>query len=232
MDQPDSARPDSGARITLTPDMRPVGAGERDSAAAPSEPAEKPVRPQRPPRAPQGPILLATIGLVLGLAATGIAAWTYMDGQREILRLSTELAQLRVSLDLYARNGAGSSTALADLAERLDSLEQNWRGAAVPLPETASAEEAAAPAQPSPGGEDCLPPGMRLLVAAGDNYPICGENASVEVGVVDNGYIALADGTTVPSGATMPLPDSACTIGVTSDGDEGLTGYAEIRVSC
>jgi len=49
---------------------------------------------------------------------------------------------------------------------------------------------------------------------------------------VDNGYITLSDGTSVPSGGSMPLPGSPCMIAVTSGGDEGVTGYAEIRVSC
>ncbi len=73
---------------------------------------------------------------------------------------------------------------------------------------------------------------MRLLVASGDAYAVCDQPGTVEVSVVDNGYITLSDGTSVPSGGSMPLPGSPCMIAVTSGGDEGLTGYAEIRVSC
>ena len=54
----------------------------------------------------------------------------------------------------------------------------------------------------------------------------------IDVSLVDSGYITLVDGTLVPSGVAVPLPNSACTISVTSSGDEGLTGYAEIRVTC
>jgi hypothetical protein len=73
---------------------------------------------------------------------------------------------------------------------------------------------------------------MRLLVAAGDIFPICGVGTSIEVMTVSNGYITLTDGTTVPSGSAVPLVGTACMIGVTSNGDEAVTGFAEIRVSC
>ena len=158
------------------------------------------------------------------------SGWVYVEGQREIVRLSTELAQLKVSLDLYARSGA-SSAGLTDLTERLTELEQAARSNAVPMP-SAPANAADSAAAPTPSGEDCLPEGMRLLVAAGDSYPICGQAAEVSVSFVDNGYITLSDGTSVASGGTTPLPGSACTLAVTSGGDEGLTGYAEIRVTC
>ena len=73
---------------------------------------------------------------------------------------------------------------------------------------------------------------MRILVAAGDSYPICGQNTAITVANVDNGFMSLSDGTMVVSGGTMPLPGTSCMIGVTSGGDEGVTGYAEIRVTC
>jgi hypothetical protein len=79
---------------------------------------------------------------------------------------------------------------------------------------------------------DCLPSGMRLLVAAGDSYPVCGTETTIEVMNVSNGYISLTDGTTVPSGSTVPLPGTSCMIAVTSGGDEATTGFAEIRVTC
>ncbi|NMA97003.1 MAG: hypothetical protein GX970_02665 [Phyllobacteriaceae bacterium] len=227
MVRPESDREDDGAGIVLTPDMRP-------SSGRPIEPAER--AEARPSRLP---FLLGVTGAVFGLAALGITGWSYVEDQREIRRLATEVAQLRLSLDLYARGSNAAETdapaattdpALTDLANRLAILEQNWRGNAVPSPTTTA--PAAVGAQASPDDADCLPSGMRLLVAAGDSYPICGQPASVNIGQVDNGYIVLSDGTAVASGGSMPLPNSACTIGVTSSGDEGLTGYAEIRVSC
>jgi hypothetical protein len=176
------------------------------------------------------PGLVALGAILFGLSAFAFSGWVYVEGQREIVRLSTELAQLKVSLDLYVRNGGGSAD-LTDLTERLTELEQAARSNAVPMP-SAPANAADSAAAPTPSGEDCLPEGMRLLVAAGDSYPICGQAAEVSVSFVDNGYITLSDGTSVASGGTTPLPGSACTLAVTSGGDEGLTGYAEIRVTC
>ncbi|SMQ86313.1 hypothetical protein SAMN06295905_3617 [Devosia lucknowensis] len=226
MDQPESAPKPDAASITLSPDQRPV---------ADEAPASRGVRRQRGNR---WPLILAASGLVLGVAAIGAASYVHMEGQREILRLSTELAQLRVSLDLYART-ATSADDLTTIDTRLSALEQGALGSGVPMPATAAVAEGVAP-PPAPAATasadadaDCLPVGMRLLVASGDRYPICEHNAEVAVSVVDNGYITLGDGTSVASGGTSPLPGNpACTIAVTSGGDEGLTGYAEIRVTC
>lgn len=229
MDRPESDRDHGGAGIVVTPDMRPSNVPH----AAPAR-----VRPS----SSRAPLLLGLTGALLGLAALGVAGWSYFEDQREIKRLATDVAQLRLSLDLYARGNqasaagpaaaapAANDTVITDLANRLAILELNWRGSSVPTP--AAAPQAVAGAQPGADDADCLPSGMRLLVAAGDSYPICGQPASVAVSQVDNGFILLADGTAVPSGGSVPLPNSACTIGVTSGGDEGLTGYAEIRVSC
>lgn len=220
MDQPDSAGERTG-RITLTPDMRPVG------AAAPLSPAGRRGRQAR--GGTTLPILLGLFGLLAGLGGLAAAAWVHIENQAETRRLATEIAQLRVSLDLYAqKSGQADSGALTELANRLAVLEQNWRTSSVPAPAAATAT--AAPA--ASGNEDCLPEGMRILVAEGDSYPICGQPVNVEVGQVANGYMVLVDGTTIASGGSMPLPGSSCTIGVTSSGDEGLTGYAEIRVTC
>lgn len=183
------------------------------------------------PRSGRWGIALGLAGLVFGLGALAVSAWTYNEGQREILRLSTELAQLRVSLDLYARNGADSA-ALTEMDERLIALEQGALGDGVPMPASATAAAPEAAVDPA-SSEDCLPVGMRLLVASGDSYPICGQSVDVTVSAVADGYITLSDGTSVASGGTTPLPGNpACTIAVTSGGDEGLTGYAEIRVNC
>ncbi len=166
-------------------------------------------------------VTLGALGLVAGLAALGGTGMLYLQSQRDVLRLSTELAQLRVSLDLYARN-----------AIRQEAEAPAPEVAETPvLPDIAPAGTAIA-TPVSAGNEDCLPAGMRLLVAAGDSYPVCDQTVSIDVAAVDNGYVMLSDGTTVPSGGTMPLLGSSCTIGVTSSGDEGLTGYAEIRVNC
>lgn len=232
MDQPQSAKSSDGTE--------PVGIDEMRSPEVKVEPAHwrdldapRSGRPaardlSRPRRLSS---VLAFGAVLLAMSALAFAGWIYAEGQREILRLSTELAQLRVSLDLYIRNGSGEAVDLTAMTDRLAALEQRVSGEDVPMPaaptpatpETTSAADANA---------DCLPEGMRLLVAAGDSYPICEQSAVVSVSFVDNGYITLDDGTSVASGGTMPLPGSACTLAVTSGGDEGLTGYAEIRVTC
>lgn len=211
MQQAEGERPDDGAQITLTPDMRP---GRSASAAS---------------RRPGGrlAIWLGLLGLLAGLAGFAAAAWTYTEARSESRRIASEIAQLRVSLELYGRNsGAMDQTGLTELANRVAVLEQDWRG------DPAPAAAVNAPAGPTPGDEDCLPPGMRILVAEGDSYPVCGQSAAVNIAQVANGYIMLLDGTTIASGGSILLPDSPCTISVTSSGDEGLTGYAEIRVTC
>ena len=222
MDQPRSEPDLSGAEITLTPDMRP--------GANASPRTEKPKREaaSRQPRTRTGRAgtVLGTLGLLAGLTALGGTAWLYQQSQREVLRLSTELAQLRVSLDLYARNATAS-------AAPAPATTQAEPTATTALPDIAPEVTPSPPAQTATSsGEDCLPAGMRLLVAAGDSYPICDQPITIDVGAVDNGYVMLADGTTIPSGGSLPLVGTQCTIGVTSSGDEGLTGYAEIRVTC
>lgn len=189
--------------------------------------------PPHATRPPRWPGLVAIGGLLLALGNLGYAYWTHSQGQTEILRLSTELAQLRVSLDLYARNGA-DGPGLSDLDQRLSAIEQSALSNAVPMPTApVAAPELESTTPQAADQEDCLPEGMRLLVASGDTYPICGQLAEVAVSAVANGYITLADGTSIASGGTTPLPGlPACTIAVTSGGDEGVTGYAEIRVTC
>ncbi len=218
MDQPEPDRSSEGSGITLTPDMRPVS-----ETGAPASP---PPRPYRPVLA----TTIAILGLVAGLAGVGAAAWIYAEGQAETRRLASEIAQLRVSLDLYARGNSQETASsggeqLAELANRLAILEANWRESPAPAPAITTTPAAA-------NNEDCLPSGMRILVAEGDSYPVCGQPAVVNVSQVANGYVMLLDGTTIASGGSILLAGGHCTIGVSSGGDEGLTGYAEIRVTC
>lgn len=232
LDQPQSPHQQDSTRITLTPDMRPFSAGQKDMADGPAPGPEGRPAPRNRRPSNRWPLLLGAGGVVFGVAALGFSVWTYGEGQKEVLRLSTELAQLRVSLDLYGRSLTGD-TGLAEVTERVTALEQGALGGTVPMPATTAATAASEPPAAADTSEDCLPVGMRLLVAAGDSYPICGQTADISVSFVDNGYITLGDGTSVASGGTTPLPGNpACTIAVTSGGDEGLTGYAEIRVSC
>ena len=197
---------------------------------------EKRVEPASRSRLPFANILSVIVGLV-GIAALGASAWVYSETQREIVRLSTDIAQLRLSLELFGRQqGAPSGTdnaSLTDLSNRLAILEQSWRGApaASDLP-AVPAPAAAAPATATAEGGDCLPPGTRFMVAAGDRYPVCGTAAVVEIGSVDEGFISLGDGTIIAQGGNIALPNSACMIGVVPMEGGAISGFAEIRVTC
>lgn len=227
-EKPSETKSPEAALVGVTPDMR---LGAREKLEAPVS------RPARKRRGLRSGVLLGGVAALVGLASLAASAWIYTEMQREMLRISTEMAQLRLSLDLYAQRStgvpaAGGTPDLSALENRLAILEQNWRGGAGGTAQPAALPPVAAPAETSQSDGDCLPSGMRLLVAAGDAYPICGTETSIEVMNVSNGYISLTDGTTVPSGSTVPLPGTACMIAVTSGGDEATTGFAEIRVTC
>lgn len=179
------------------------------------------------------PVLVAGLAAI-GLAGVGAAFWMHAETQREMARLATDVAQLRLSLELYARQqGTPSGTdsaALQDLSNRLAILEGNWRNA--PAPATAATLPEIDTAAASASQEDCLPTGTRFLVAAGDNYPICGTTGAVAIGSIDNGFLSLADGTIIASGGALALPAIGCTLAVVSAGESGMTGYGEIRVTC
>lgn len=199
---------------------------------------------RRPPpealrrRLPLSNVLSFVVGMV-GIAAIAASAWIYSDTQREIMRLSTDIAQLRVSMELFGRqqgtpSGTDTST-LTDLANRLAILEESWRNGPVAAPAaTLPALPAATPATPATTAEggDCLPSGTRFMVAAGDRYPVCGTGAVVEIGSVDDGFISLADGTVIAQGGNIALPNSSCMIGVVPSDGAAISGYAEIRVTC
>jgi hypothetical protein len=225
-----------GAAITGNVGLAPSRHRRRALEQTPPVESEPPLVPTaaapRRRRIAPGTLLGLVAGLV-GLAALGASAWVYAQTQRDIVRLSTELAQVRLSLELFGRQqGTPSGTdnaSLEDLTNRLTILEDNWRepAAAPALPET---PEAASAGAASAG--DCLPTGTRFLVTAGDSYPICGIAGSIAIGSVDNGFLSLADGTIIASGGTIAMPGTSCMIGVVSAGEDGMTGFAEIRVSC
>lgn len=185
-------------------------------------------------------ILSFVVGLV-GVAALGASAWVYSETQRDIVRLSTDMAQLRVSIELFGRQqGTPSGTdnaSLSDLSNRLAILEESWRSAppAAAEPQTslpATPATAATPAAVEAASGDCLPTGTRFMVAAGDRYAVCGTGAVVEIGSVDNGFISLSDGTVIAQGGNIALPNSACMIGVVPSDGGSISGFAEIRVTC
>lgn len=208
------------------------------------EPSPRPLPPVLPRRNRLGgQALLSFVAGLVAVGAIAAAAWVYADTQRDLRRLSTEMAQIRVSLELFNQQLATPGTAAApagdallDLGNRLAILEESWRNqsAAAPAPGTLPPlpGSAAAPAAAAASGDDCMPPGTRFLVTGGDNYPICGSGAEVNISAVEAGYVALADGTTIPNGGNALLRGTTCTVAVVSSGADGMTGYAELRVSC
>ena len=214
-----------------------------DEIAAP-QPSERSLPPApRRRRRIGGQQLLSFVAGLVAVGAIAASAWIYTDTQRDIRRVSTEMAQIRLSLELFNQQRpsaapaveAPASDALLDLSNRLAILEESWRAksAAAPAPGTLPALPAqAATPQTTASGDDCMPPGTRFLVTGGDNYPVCGNGAEVNVSAVEAGYVALVDGTTIPNGGNALLRGTKCMVAVVSSGADGMTGYAELRVTC
>ena len=183
-------------------------------------------------------LLSVAVGLI-GLAALGASAWVYAETQREIKRVSTDIAQIRVSLELFNRqqtagSGETASSSAGDLqalSNRLALLEANQQAAPAAAALPALPGDAATGATVATGG-DCLPVGTRFMMSAGDSYAVCDTTATVGIAAVDNGYVTLTDGTIVAQGGTIALPGTRCMLGVLPDAGDGLSGFAEVRVIC
>ena len=205
------------------------------------EPSSAPQTGKPGRRAPLSNILSFVVGLV-GIAAIGAATWVYVETQRDISRISTDIAQIRLSLELYGQRAPAEATttssddSLLDLSNRLAILEQSWRSSLFTPGDTnvpaAPTTAFTPPAAPATNDGDCLPPGTRFMVAAGDSYAVCGTSAKVEIGAVDDGFISLADGTVIAQGGNIGLPGTQCMIGMLPTEDGSISGYAEIRVVC
>lgn len=185
---------------------------------------------------PWSTLLSVVVGLV-GVSALVASAWVYGETRRDVARISSDIAQLRVSLELFGRQqGTPSATdgaSLTDLANRLAILESNWRTApATPQTVLPQALATAPTTAPAATDGDCLPTGTRFLVMAGDSYPVCGVAGTVAIGAVDNGFMTLGDGTVIAAGGNIGLPGTQCMIGVVSAGQQDMAAFAEIRVTC
>lgn len=208
-----------------------------------SEPREgnSPDLPERPRRRLLGPNLLGFVAGLVGVAALGASAWVYAETRRDFGRLATDIAQIKLSLELFNRqqgdavaSEAPDTAALTDLSNRISLLEENWRSGAPSAPATLPplAPSGTAGTVPLPTDGDCLPTGTRFMVAAGDVYPVCGTPAKVAIGGVDDGFITLSDGTVIAQGGTVGLPESQCMIAVVPTQGGAISGFAEIRVTC
>ena len=193
---------------------------------------------------PRTSLLSLAVG-VIALVALGATAWLYAETQREIKRVSTDIAQIRLSLELFGKQQAAAGTDTADgtadssaddllaLSNRLALLEAS-QASAPPAPTSLPALPAGAAAAGggAASGEDCLPVGTRFMMAAGDSYPVCGTTGVVAIAAVDNGYVTLSDGTIIAQGGTVGLNGTQCMLGVMPSEGDGLSGFAEVRVSC
>ncbi|MET3901140.1 hypothetical protein ABIB57_005110 [Devosia sp. UYZn731] len=194
------------------------------------EPETRPAKPAQSAR-----LLVFAVGLV-AVAAIATSAWVYAETQRDLNRVATDIAQIRISLQLFSQQqrpgdiAVPASDTLQDLSNRLGILEQNWRGQAST---SGTAAPAAGVTAATTGPQtDCIPQGKRFLVANGDSYPICGTPAVVSVTEVAATYVSFTDGTIITAGGNAILKGTQCTLSVVSSGADGMTGYAELRVGC
>ncbi|WEK04635.1 MAG: hypothetical protein P0Y65_21070 [Candidatus Devosia phytovorans] len=188
-------------------------------------------------RGPSGAVLLSFVVGLVAAASLGTSAWVYRDTQRQIAAVATDIAQFRLSLELFGRQQGAAAPAdtakLADLTNRLDILEENWRNAptaALPPTPEATSQTVIVPDAAAAAAGDCLPTGTRFMVTRGDVYPVCGATGTVEISGVDSGFVTLADGTVIAAGGNIALPGSRCMIGVVTA--DAASGYAEVRLTC
>jgi len=179
---------------------------------------------------------IAVLSIVFGLGAMVASAWVYSEAQRDLRQLSSDLAHMRVSLELFARQQTEGGD-LDEVYGRLQQVEQSMRDAIAAIPTQQGAPGTTpipvvglGPSAQSDG--DCLPPGTRFLVTTGDRYPICGTQGVLEILSVGALDIALGDGSAVAIGGSTTLPNTSCTVSVLSANADGMSGYGEIRVNC
>ncbi|WDR04691.1 hypothetical protein PSQ90_10175 [Devosia rhodophyticola] len=191
--------------------------------------------PEQPPARPSlhQTILLLAVGLV-GLTAIIACVWVYTDTRREVLRLATEVAQLRLSLDLYVQQKPGTAAvnpdAMLNLQNRLAILEDSWRNQSSPVP--AITAPAAVATGTATAQDDCMPQATKFLVSSGDSYPLCNTTGVISVLTVSPDRVSFTDGTVIPAGGNGLLSGTNCRITVLSSEADGLSGYAELRASC
>jgi hypothetical protein len=199
-------------------------------------PADPPPAPARPPRS--APILVFVVGLV-AVAAIAAAAWVYTETQRDMRGMAADIAQIKLSLELFGRQQASTqapadagadAAALQVLENRLAILEESWRAGSAP----AAAVPAEAPATDTASGPltDCVPQDTRFLVTSGDDYAVCGSEGRVTVAGVGQSEITFAGDEAIVVGGSMALEGTSCIVSVLSANADGLSGYGEVRVSC
>jgi hypothetical protein len=193
------------------------------------------------------PFLAALVGLVALAGAVVVQA----TGDARHERLSAELTDLRLAVDLLAQRtdlmassdtveGApddGTAEALLALQARIDALETELAkrpAVAVASTETtgafsASADGTAAEIDPSWPTEDCIPLGTRFVASTGDSLAICQTPVVVKVSAITDDNVMVEDTGVISETAFKPIPGTNCRLTVL---DADGAGFAELRVSC
>jgi hypothetical protein len=225
-----AARP--AGRLRPDPTTERPFAGERIGRRKPEPEIDDERLDSRPPGTNRIVLGIAVLSILFGLGAIVASAWVYSEAQRDLRQLASDVAQLRVSLELFARQ----QTEAPDVGEvyaRLMEIEQSVREAIASIPETTAPVTPSLGLGPSAQSDgDCLPPGTRFLVTTGDRYPVCGTQGVVEILSVGALDIALGDGSAVAIGGSTTLANTSCTVSVLSANADGMSGYGEIRVNC
>jgi len=196
---------------------------------------------------------LGVLAIVLGLVAIAGSYGLWSDYRGEFRRMSSELAEMKVSLQLLNQRAAAPASAaaaaaapasdsqadqIADLKNRIAILENVWRNppaggvngqGSVPLSDTANATGGGTP----PGGgptTDCIPLGTRFLLTPNDTYAVCQTKESLTLLTAGNGTALLQDLGTLAEGGIAKLGATNCRVSLLSVITDG--GFAEVRVTC
>ncbi|KKB10934.1 hypothetical protein VE25_15480 [Devosia geojensis] len=222
-------------------DQWAIGGVSRDDDAEPrgAPPPEAP--PPAPARLPLSARLFVFVVGLVAIAAIAAAGWVYTETQRDMRGLAADIAQIKLSLELFGRQQASAGPApaaapatdagaLEAIENRLAILEESWRQA--PAAPAAPAASAADSASTLAASGDCMPLDTRFLVTAGDNYPVCGTQSAIEIEEVGENAVVFAGSDPIVVGGSMALPETSCIVAVLSANADGMSGYGEVRVSC
>ena len=193
------------------------------------------------------PVLAALVGLVA--LAGAVLVQTTADARHE--RLTTELADLRLAVDLLTQRTDllasarapeavaedGTAEALLGLQARIDALESELASrpaVAVASTDTTgafsvNADGTAAEIDPSWPTEDCIPLGTRFIASTGDSLAICQTPVVVKVSAITDDTVMVEDAGVINETAFKPIPGTNCRLTVLSADAEG---FAELRVAC
>ena len=186
--------------------------------------------------------ILTALAIAFGLVALAGSYYVWSDNRGEYRRISSELAQMKVSLQLLGQRAPvaqasaapdnASAAQIADLKNRLAILEGVWRNPSPAPASTGLPPLTTGAASTPPGGAttDCIPLGTRFLLTPNDTYPVCETQETLTLVGVAPGVISLEGIGDVGEGGIVKLGATNCRVVVLSAMADG--GFAEVRVSC